>query len=72
MKNSYNLSSKSDMKRFAKDLERRVKDAAIEEAMGRMYDVTCPTCGASVMVPTGKSRCPACGEEIDLQLDIKI
>lgn len=72
MKNSYNLSSKSDMKRFAKDLEQRVKDVAIEEAMGRMYDVNCPACGASVKIPTGKSRCPACGEEIDLQLNIEI
>lgn len=71
MKDSYNLSSKSDMKQYAKDLEQRIKAAAIEEAMGRMYDVTCPTCGASVKVPTGKSACPKCGEEIDLQLDIK-
>lgn len=70
-KDSYDLSRKSEMKRFAKDLGKRVKDAAIEEAMGRMYDVTCPSCGASVKVPTGKSACPKCGEEIDLQLDIK-
>ena len=46
-------------------------DKAIEEAMGRMYDVTCPSCGSSVKVPTGKSACPKCGEEIDLQLDVK-
>lgn len=71
MKDKYNLSSKSDMKQYAKDLERRIKDAAIEEAMSRMYDVTCPTCGASVKSPAGKSVCPKCGEEIDLQLDVK-
>lgn len=72
MKNTYKLSSKSDMKQFEKDLEQRIKNAAIEEAMRRMYDVTCPTCGASVKVPTGKSLCPKCNEEIDLQLNIKI
>lgn len=72
MKNTYKLSSKSDMKQFNKDLEKRIKSAAIEEAMGRTYDVTCPTCGASVKVPTGKSLCPQCRKEIDLQLDIKI
>lgn len=71
MNDKYNLSSKSNTKQYAKDLEQRIKDAAIEEAMGRMYDVTCPTCGASVKVPTGKSVCPKCGEEIDLQLDVK-
>ena len=71
MKGVYNLGSKSDMKQFAKDLEQRVKEAAVEEAMSRLYDVTCPTCGASVKVPTGKSKCPKCGEEIVLQLDIK-
>ena len=71
MKGAYNLGSKSDMNQFAKDLEQRVKEAAIEEAMSRLYDVTCPTCGTSVKVPTGKSKCPKCGEEIDLQLDIK-
>lgn len=72
MKNTYKLSNKSDMKQFSKDLEQRIKNAAIKEAMSRMYDVTCPSCGASVKVPTGKSCCPKCGEEIDLQLDIKI
>lgn len=71
MKSTYKLSSKSDMKQYAKDLEQRIKDAAIEEMMSRMYDVTCPTCGTSVKVPVGKSLCPKCGEEIDLQLDIK-
>lgn len=60
------------MKQFAKDLEKEIKDSAIKEAMSRKYEVTCPTCGANVEVPAGKSRCPACGEEIDLQLDIKI
>lgn len=72
MKNTYKLSNKSDMKQFSKDLEQRIKNAAIKKAMSRMYDVTCPSCGASVKVPTGKSCCPKCGEEIDLQLDIKI
>ncbi len=72
MKNTYKLNSKSDMNRFAKDLEKAVKQTAIREAMSRRYDVTCPTCGASVKVPTGKSLCPKCRKEIDLQLDIKI
>ena len=58
MKDSYNLSSKSGMKQYAKDLEQRIKAAAIEEAMGRMYDVTCPTCGVSVKIQTGKSASP--------------
>ena len=71
MKNAYKLNSKSDMQQLAKDLEQKVKQTAIKEAMSRMYDVTCPTCGASVKVPTGKSACPKCGEEIDLQLDVK-
>lgn len=72
MKNTYKLNSKSDMQQFAKDLEQKVKQTAIKEAMGRMYDVTCPTCGAYVKVPTGKSVCPKCREEIDLQLNFKI
>ena len=49
----------------------KTNNAAIEEVMNRMYDVTCPTCRASVRVPIGKSFCPKCGEEIDLQLDVK-
>jgi len=70
MGKSYNLGNSSDMRRFEKDLKKEIQDKTVEELHSRKYDVTCPSCGASVSVPTGKSRCPRCHEEIDLKLDI--
>ena len=44
MKKRYNLGNRSDMKRFTKDLEKEIKEAAIKDAMSRTYEVICPTC----------------------------
>lgn len=69
MSKSYDLSKKSDMRKFQSDLESQVIDAAKQTAMGEKYDVECPHCGQPVTVPVGKSRCPKCKNIIDLTLD---
>ena len=68
---NYNLGSSSDMRRFQRDLEKEIMGKTKQTIMGRKYDVTCPHCHSKVNVLPGKSRCPRCGNEIDLQLDIK-
>lgn len=47
-----------------------MKQQATNALHQRKYDVTCPHCGAKINVPTGKSFCPICKNEIDLNLNI--
>lgn len=72
MSKNYNLGSKSDMRRFQRDLEKSIKSETISSLHKQKYDVTCPHCGHSVKIPTGKSLCPFCHKEIDLTLDINL
>lgn len=71
MSKKYNIGKKSDMRRFAKDLENSLVDAAKGKLMSRRYDVECPRCQSKIPVPIGKSVCPYCKHEIDLNLNIQ-
>lgn len=71
MGKNYNLSSKSDMKKFQKDLEKTIMKKATSALMKKQYNVSCPHCQSEVKVPVGKSSCPVCHKPIDLELDIK-
>lgn len=52
---------------FDKDAFRKI---AVEAIYEETFSIECPHCGATVTVPTGKSKCPQCGNTIDLKLDI--
>jgi len=56
---------KLDFSKVNSAIEREAKKAA----MGKKYQVSCKHCRAKVVVPVGKSICPACGKEITLTLD---
>lgn len=43
MPKKFNLSSKSDMKRFMKELEKQVYSNAEKEVLSRKYEVECPS-----------------------------
>lgn len=66
MARNYNLMSKSDMRRFAKDLERSVMDEARKVANSMDHDYTCPTCNHDITVRVGFNSCPYCGQEIEV------
>lgn len=70
MSKNYNLGSKSDMRKFTNDLERAVKEKSVQALHARKYDVDCPHCNGKVKVAPGKSNCPLCSKEIDLELNI--
>ena len=38
----------------------------------KKFDIACPHCGKEVSVPEGKSKCPSCGQTIDLSLNFKL
>ncbi len=70
MAKKYDIGSSSDMRRFTEDLQSTVMDKARQHVLTRNYDISCPHCKASVSVPVGKSVCPLCRKEINLNLDI--
>lgn len=70
MAKKYNLSSKSDMRRFERDLKSNIMDKTRHAAQNGTYNVTCPHCSNTVQVHAGVNRCPYCGNTIDLKLNI--
>lgn len=51
-------------------LNRHIQNQTTSILNQRTYDIECPHCKAKVTVPTGKSFCPICRNEIDLSLNI--
>lgn len=70
MAKKYNLLSKSDMRKFQKDLEKTVMAEAKSAALKGKYDISCPHCNKSVVVRVGKNSCPHCHNEIEFKLDV--
>ncbi|MCL2841798.1 MAG: hypothetical protein FWE05_13650 [Defluviitaleaceae bacterium] len=71
MPKKYNISSKHDMVRLEKDLKNQAFNIARSKAASRNYTVDCPHCSKSVSITAGKSPCPFCRKEINLELNIK-
>ena len=51
-------------------LHDKVMQMAKQSLQAQKYEVTCPYCDATREVRPGKSTCPLCGKEIDLELNI--
>lgn len=51
----YNLSSNSDMNRFARDLERRVLKAGKNAVRNASHETTCPNCKATMTLVVGEN-----------------
>lgn len=64
MGRSYDLSSKSDMRRFTRDIEKDVQKQMSKAGI----DVKCPGCKAAIKVTPGANVCPKCGANIDVDL----
>lgn len=70
MPRKYNLGSKSDMRRFERDLKKSVMDQAKSSIMHNTHEITCPNCGNKFNARIGSNICPHCKKSIDLQLDM--
>lgn len=69
MVKKYDLGKSSDMRKFSRDLDRDIKEQAKKSMLSQKHEIECPHCQEEVSVPTGKSLCPSCGEEINLTLN---
>lgn len=70
MAKTYDLSKKSDMRKFAKDLERDAMDLAKESICENGIEIECPHCGKTISVVPGLNTCAFCNNEIDVNLDL--
>ena len=55
MARKYNLGSKSDMRRFERELKKSVMDQAKTSIMRGTHKVTCPHCGHNLNAHIGSS-----------------
>jgi len=68
MSKKYNLGSKSDMRKFTKDLEKTVLQKAERVAGSMKHEISCPKCKSKIKISIGKQLCPKCSAEIDFKL----
>ena len=68
MAKKYNLGSKSDMRKFIKDLEGAVSADLKSQAMKSSYDVVCPECGRAFQATPDNNTCPNCREVVEFKL----
>lgn len=72
MKKKYNLSSKSDMRRFSKDLNDLIIDMAVEAAENEVeFDIECPLCHKEIKAKAGPNTCPICHQDFELTLQVQ-
>lgn len=72
MGKTYNMNSKSDMRKFMKDLESSVVKDIKDQMASISYDYTCPNCNHAISVRVGNNTCSYCGQEILVNLPEKI
>lgn len=68
----YNLGNSSDMRKFQRDLEKSVKEKAVESISSSAIPIECPFCKAKFEARAGAVLCPKCGNKINLEFNFKL
>lgn len=69
MSKHYNISKKSDMRRFTRDIERDIYKAAENAIRAKGVELECPDCHQQVTFRQGENICPLCGHEVDINFN---
>lgn len=69
MQNGYDISSKSDMERFKRDLIKNVKETSRELIEEGGVEMDCPFCSKPFQMINGDNICPHCGETVAVTFD---
>jgi hypothetical protein len=67
VKKKYDISKKSDMRRFSRDLEKSIT-GQINNAINNGFEIDCPSCDRSIKVTPGLNQCVYCKKEIDFNV----
>jgi len=70
MAKKYDLGSKSDMKKFMRDLNTQVINDANKQLQKRENYIACPNCKVPIAVSIGTNICPFCKHKIENELRI--
>ncbi|WP_143758275.1 hypothetical protein [[Collinsella] massiliensis] len=69
MTRKYDITKKSDMKRFMRDIERDMKRSVKRQLPQAGVNIACPHCDNTVHVKAGRNICPFCGNAIVTSFD---
>lgn len=70
MTKKYNIGSKSDMRRFERDLQKSLDRNIASQVNNLSIDVKCPKCGNTFKASSGSNVCPHCKSEITLNISL--
>lgn len=68
MARSYDISKKSDLRRFFKDLDAAVM-GSVEESVSNQLGNVCPNCGEPLRIHVGTTVCVHCGTSIEFTVE---
>ena len=68
MAKKYNILSKSDMNRMARDMQKSLENA-VKKELRKPMDYICPNCGRRFRISAGSNRCPGCGQSVRLNIN---
>ena len=66
----YNISKKSDLKHFERDIMKKMQFMAEEKVQSRYYKVKCKNCHSKILAHMGYNQCPNCKHTFSLNMDI--
>lgn len=69
MSKTFDLSKKSDMRRFSREIESNLKDVAREGIQSNGVDYPCPHCEQTIHVHGGHNVCPYCHKTVEVTFD---
>ena len=70
MSMKYDISKKSDMRKFRNDLEKQILDNVEKEIKKSGIEIECPNCNKKFKAKDGKTTCPHCKKVIDLDINM--
>lgn len=70
MGKTYNISNRSDMRRFTHDLQSSIQKIAVDALKKKSFEFTCPFCKRIIEVHSGKNTCRYCRKTVNVELNI--
>lgn len=67
MSPKYNISSKSDMRRLQRDMNRQIQKSFSTAVRKASYTIDCG-CGRRYVGHVGRNRCPRCGKVFEIRM----